>query len=138
METCPSHKKCFHSMRCFYTKVVVTFYLRLRNLFPAKNKASYWLTCCDSQSEAWFLAWNGWNFSISDQGYLVYDALAHGWKGSKTFSSNLWPITAFNFILWVNDWLLTFYENLMHWWKSTKISGLSYTKQYIKTKKIQF
>ena len=45
-------------------KVVVTFYLRLRNefqLFSAKNQASDWLICWISQSEAWFLAGNGWN-----------------------------------------------------------------------------
>ena len=45
------------------------------------------------------------------QHYLSHDALAPGWKSSKTFFSNLWPITAFNFTLWANDWLLTFYEN---------------------------
>ena len=46
------------------TKVVVTFYLRLRNEFqpfPAKKKASNWLTCWVSHSEAWYLAGNGWN-----------------------------------------------------------------------------
>ena len=46
------------------TKVVVTFYLRLRNEFQpfsAKNYASDWLTCWVSKSEAWFLAGNGWN-----------------------------------------------------------------------------
>ena len=46
------------------------------------------------------------------QHYLSHDALAPGWKSSKTFFSNLWPITTFNFTLWVNDWLLTFYKNL--------------------------
>ena len=46
------------------TKVVVTFYLRLRNefqQFSAKNHASDWLTCWVSKSEAWFLTGNGWN-----------------------------------------------------------------------------
>ena len=46
------------------SKVVVTFYLRLRNElqpFPAKNQASYWLTYWVSHSEAWFLIENGWN-----------------------------------------------------------------------------
>ena len=36
------------------TKVVVTFYLRLRNefhSFPTKNQASNWMTCWVSQSE---------------------------------------------------------------------------------------
>ena len=44
-------------------KVTVTFNLRLRNkflLFPAKTKASNWLTCLVSKSEAWFFTGNGW------------------------------------------------------------------------------
>ena len=44
------------------TKVVVTFYLRLRNEFqpfPTKPQAFNWLTCWISQ--AWCLAGNGWN-----------------------------------------------------------------------------
>ena len=40
-------------------KVVVTFYLRLRNEFqpfPAKNQASDWLTQWLNQLEVWFMA----------------------------------------------------------------------------------
>ena len=46
------------------TKIVVTFFLRLRNEFqpfPAKNQVFDWLTQQVNQSEAWFLAENGWN-----------------------------------------------------------------------------
>ena len=46
------------------TKIVVTFFLRLRNEFqpfPAKNQIFDWLTQQVNQSEAWFLAENGWN-----------------------------------------------------------------------------
>ena len=45
------------------TKVVVTFYLRLRNNFqpfPANNQPSDWLTLQVNQLEAWFLAEIGW------------------------------------------------------------------------------
>ena len=38
METCPSHKNCFHSMGCFHTKVVATFCLRLKNWFQPKAR----------------------------------------------------------------------------------------------------
>ena len=47
-----------------FIKVVVTFYLRLRNEFqpfPAKNQASDWLTQHVNGLEAWFLAENGQN-----------------------------------------------------------------------------
>ena len=33
-------------------------------------------------------------------------------RAPRRFFSNLWPITTFSFTLCVNDWLLTFYENL--------------------------
>ena len=48
-----------------FIKVVVTFYLKLRNEFQpvfAKNEASDWLTQQQAnQLEAWFLAKNDWN-----------------------------------------------------------------------------
>ena len=50
------------------TKVVVTFYLRLRNEFQpcfAKNEASDWLTQQVNQFEACFLAVNGWNLYLN-------------------------------------------------------------------------
>ena len=63
---------------CDSPKVVVTFYLRLRNEFqpfPAKNQASDWLTQQFNQLEAWFLAGN---FDS-----LCTDLLLVGWDESN-------------------------------------------------------
>ena len=67
-------------------KVVVTFYLRLKNEFqpfPAKTQASNWLTCLVmvSQSKAWFLgflAGNGWNSYHNMKNFFPYSIACLG------------------------------------------------------------
>ena len=57
-ETCTKHET---AVAYILDKVVVTYYLRLRNEFlpfPAKNQVSEWLTQQANQLEAWFLAEN--------------------------------------------------------------------------------